>query len=126
MISNKGSRRFSRLAILAGGLFVFTLAFAVFGWGLHSKLSLYHVPTRPPSASVAKLLSERERPSDQAQAFSSNDFDIGSVLHSVVAISLEPIRITPEKCWDYEPLLPSWAPAFDGPSLRRPPPPHNA
>ena len=39
------------------------LAIAVFGWGLHSKLSLYQQHGQASAKeSVAKLLSERERP----------------------------------------------------------------
>lgn len=126
MAFEKRSRRFTRLGILAGGLFVFALAFAVFGWGLHAKLSLYHAPAPTASTSVAKLLSERERPHDQTQTFSANDFEIASVPRSVVTVSLEPVRTDPEKCRTEEPLPPSRGIAFNGPSLRRPPPPRNA
>jgi hypothetical protein len=126
MLSHKRSRRFSCLGIVCGGFFVFALAFAVFGWGLHAKLSLYHIPAQMHGTSVAKLLSERERPMDQAQAFSANDFDIDSVQHSVVALSLEAVQTTPEKYWTDEPRPPSRPIAFRGPTLRRPPPANNA
>jgi len=35
------------------------LAFAVFGWGLHAKLSLYKAPQSPSTATVAKLSTEK-------------------------------------------------------------------
>jgi hypothetical protein len=38
------------------------LAFCVFQWGLHYKLSLYHVVANEQSRPAAKLLSQRERP----------------------------------------------------------------
>ena len=42
---------------------VLSLAFAVFGWGIQYKLSLYNLPgSAPTSMPVAKLLSQKERP----------------------------------------------------------------
>ena len=38
------------------------LAFAVCGWGLHYKLSLYHPPANHAHGPDAKLLSQKERP----------------------------------------------------------------
>jgi hypothetical protein len=43
------------------------LAFAVFAWGLHYKLSLYHSGSRANAAPAAKLLSPRERPDSNLQ-----------------------------------------------------------
>jgi hypothetical protein len=49
--------------VLPASVFVFVLAFAVFGWGLHSKLSLYRVSSQTPKQSpVAELLCQQERP----------------------------------------------------------------
>ena len=47
------SRSTTRTAVLCGFLL---LAFAVFAWGLHAKLSLYHSGVVPSNANVAKLL----------------------------------------------------------------------
>ena len=46
----------------ASGLFLATLAFAVFFWGLHYKLSLYRSNTAQHCSPEAKLLSQKERP----------------------------------------------------------------
>lgn len=42
--------------------FAVMLAFAVCGWGLHSKLSLYHCGPASSDGHAAKLLSQKERP----------------------------------------------------------------
>jgi hypothetical protein len=48
-------------------LSIMALAIAVFAWGLNYKLSLYESAAPPPShVTVAKLLSNRERPADTA------------------------------------------------------------
>ncbi len=63
------TRRAKLSVVLPVALFVFLLAFAVFGWGLHSKLSLYKIDAQSSSQTpVAKLLSERERASVSATA----------------------------------------------------------
>ena len=49
-------------------LTILLLVFAVFFWGLHDKLSLYAPPTAPPPMARAKLLSQSEQPSTQADA----------------------------------------------------------
>ncbi len=51
-------RSTTRTAVLCGFLL---LAFAVFAWGLHAKLSLYHPGVVPSNATVAKLLV-KQRP----------------------------------------------------------------
>ena len=49
-------------------MLLFLLSFAVFGWGLHYKLSLYNASAPPSSTGMAaKLLSQQERASSQAQ-----------------------------------------------------------
>jgi hypothetical protein len=42
--------------------FVLMLAFAVCFWGLHYKLSLYHLGATQTASPAAKLLSQKERP----------------------------------------------------------------
>jgi hypothetical protein len=107
------------------GCFIFVLAFSVFGWGLHSKLSLYetHHEARvaPP---IAKLLSEQERPpSYQAQHIRAQSSPVQ--LHVVafyIAVAATPVST--EQFWlqrNVPPLIPV-AFSFDGPSLLRPPP----
>jgi hypothetical protein len=44
-------------------MFLLTLAFAVFAWGLHYKLSLYRSAEIRQHQPAAKLLSQKERPS---------------------------------------------------------------
>jgi hypothetical protein len=112
----------SRCAI---GVSILLLAVAVFGWGLHSKLSLYHIRARasgnPP---IAKLLSERERPTDTAQHHTVNDTDLHAVtLASAVGLLQEPARnVRPVRPRSDAPPLAFRAIALKGPSLRRPPP----
>jgi hypothetical protein len=107
------------------GVSVLLLAFAVFGWGLHSKLSLYHIRARDcETAPIAKLLSERERPADAAQHCYIDHADL-LVTASPVSILLMPpsdngLRTKPRR--DDAPPPPSRTVTFKGPSLRRPPP----
>jgi hypothetical protein len=102
---------------------VLLLALAVFGWGLHSKLSLYHLRA-PETTPIAKLLSERERPTDTAQHCDLNQGDLHVVALAASAILIprpvKPARVIPRR-GDAPPLPPSTF-ALKGPSLRRPPP----
>jgi hypothetical protein len=107
------------------GVSILLLALAVFGWGLHSKLSLYHVRARTSETTpIAKLLSERERPTDTAQHSDVNHAD----LHRVALASL--IVLMPEPPQDVRQIRPrtdappavSRTLALKGPALRRPPP----
>ena len=43
-------------------MFLLVLAFAVFAWGLHYKLSLYRSEAAQHRQAAAKLLSQKERP----------------------------------------------------------------
>jgi hypothetical protein len=107
------------------GVSILLLALAVFGWGLHSKLSLYHIRARTSeTAPIAKLLSERERPVDTAQHSDVNH----AGLHRVALASL--ILLIPEPPQDVRQIRPrrdappAASPTFalKGPALRRPPP----
>jgi hypothetical protein len=115
----------SREGRFAIGVSILLLAFAVFGWGLHSKLSLYHVRTgASETVPIAKLLSERERPSDTTQHCDSNPCDLHAAALAVsVALMPRPAQQTgvapPRR---ESPPLPSRTLALKGPSLRRPPP----
>ena len=65
------------------GCYVLLLALSVFGWGLHSKLSLYEFNTgSQASTPIAKLLSERERvPEHQAQHVDAKPAELLVVLY---------------------------------------------
>jgi hypothetical protein len=107
------------------GVSILLLAFAVFGWGLHSKLSLYHVRARASeTAPIAKLLSERERPSDTAQHSAVNHADLHrAALASAVVLLPQPAEnARPIRPRSDAPPLSSRTLAIKGPSLRRPPP----
>jgi hypothetical protein len=101
------------------------LALAVFGWGLHSKLSLYHVRARASeTAPIAKLLSERERPAVTAQHRDLNQGNLHAVALAVSAVLMprltkQTLDISPR---GEAPPLPPRTLALKGPSLRRPPP----
>ncbi len=107
------------------GVSILLLALAVFGWGLHSKLSLYHIRARASeTAPIAKLLSERERPMDTAQHSDVNHADLHrAALAAVVVLmpelSQDVLRIRPRR--DAPPAA-SRTLALKGPALRRPPP----
>lgn len=100
---------------------ILLLALAVFGWGLHSKLSLYHLRASE-TTPIAKLLSERERPTDTVEHCDLNQGDLHAVALAASAILIpRPVKLTRviPQCVD--------APqprtlALKGPSLRRPPP----
>lgn len=51
----------------APAMFLLMLAFAVFAWGLHYKLSLYRSEATHHRQPAAKLLSQKERPSTVMQ-----------------------------------------------------------
>lgn len=107
------------------GVSILLLALAVFGWGLHSKLSLYHIRARTSETTpIAKLLSERERPADTAQHSDVNHADLHRVaLASMIVLMPEPPqdvrRIRPRR--EAPPAAPRTF-ALKGPALRRPPP----
>jgi hypothetical protein len=112
----------SRFAI---GVSILLLALAVFGWGLHSKLSLYHIRARTSETTpIAKLLSERERPTDMAQHSDVNH----AYLHRAALAGV--IVLMPEAPQDVRRIRPrrdappaaSRTFALKGPALRRPPP----
>jgi hypothetical protein len=107
------------------GVSILLLALAVFGWGLHSKLSLYHVRAGASEAvPIAKLLSERERPSDTAEHCNLNLGDLHAVAVALsVALIPQPAKQIVVAAPRRESLpLPSLTLALKGPSLRRPPP----
>lgn len=101
------------------GVYVFVLALSVFGWGLHSKLSLYELNAgTQTSTPIAKLLSEQERsPAHQAQHVQLKPVQL---LLTYVAISPRPVE-TYRPSQDVVSVKPV-AFSFDGPSLLRPPP----
>jgi len=107
------------------GVSILLLALAVFGWGLHSKLSLYHIRTRTAeTAPIAKLLSQRERPADTAQQSDVNHADLqAAALAAAVVLMPYPAPDVPHtQQRSHAPPLSSRTLALKGPSLRRPPP----
>lgn len=126
MSHSENSALRSRQSHFVIGVSVLLLALAVIGWGLHSKLSLYHVRARDSeTVPIAKLLSERERPADAAQHCYANDADL-LVTPSPVSILLMPAfddGSCAKQPREIEPQpLPSRTVTYKGPSLRRPPP----
>jgi hypothetical protein len=115
----RGLRRaFKRCSM---GSYVFLLALSVFGWGLHSKLSLYECNTgSQASTPIAKLLSEQERaPEHQTGHVDTRPVQLQIVvLH--VAPAPRPVELS--ALWRDVPTVKPVAFAFDGPSLLRPPP----
>jgi hypothetical protein len=107
------------------GVSILLLALAVFGWGLHSKLSLYHIGARASAtAPLAKLLSERERPADTAKHCDLNQGDIHAVARAASAMLIpRPVKQARviQRRGDVPPLPPGTL-ARKGPALRRPPP----
>ena len=103
----------------AMGCYVFLLALSVFGWGLHSKLSLYESNTgTQASTPVAKLLSEQERaPDHQAQHVQLKPVQL---LPNYAEISPRPVETY--RPWRDVLRVKPVAFSFDGPSLLRPPP----
>jgi hypothetical protein len=107
------------------GVSILLLALAVFGWGLHSKLSLYHVRARASeTAPIAKLLSERERPTDTAQYANVNHADLhrAALASAVVFLPQPPENTRPIRPRSEAPPVASRTLAIKGPLLRRPPP----
>ena len=106
------------------GCCVFVLALSIFGWGLHSKLSLYsHVTEAQASAPIAKLLSEQERPSDhQTQIAHPEPVTLDAVVTSVALAYLPSSVKRLRSLENVSPVRPV-AFSFDGPSSLRPPPP---
>jgi hypothetical protein len=102
------------------GCYVFLLALSVFGWGLHSKLSLYESNTGTQAATpIAKLLSEQERaPYHQTKQHTQLKPIQLLLIHS--AISPRPVETY--RPWRDLLRVKPVAFSFDGPSLLRPPP----
>ena len=110
---------------LCSGCFIFVLALSVFGWGLHSKLSLYDLSHEAQvAAPIAKLLSEQEwPPSYQTQHIRAESIPVQ--LHVVAFyVAVAAVPLPTERFWLERSV--SWpkpvAFSFDGPSLLRPPP----
>jgi hypothetical protein len=103
---------------------VVLLALAVFGWGLRSKLSLYHVARASEAIPIAKLLSERERSADTVQHCHLDDSDLDPTASpvSVVLIPFPENAARAKESREDAPSVPSRTVTFKGPSLRRPPP----
>jgi hypothetical protein len=111
------------------GVSILLLALAVFGWGLHSKLSLYHIRAGASEAvPIAKLLSQRERSRDTAEHGDLNPGDLHAVALALsVALIPQPAKQIVVAAPRRESLpVPSRTLALKGPSLRRPPPSHIA
>ena len=100
-------------------VYVCVLALSVFGWGLHSKLSLYELNSgTQTSTPIAKLLSEQER-SPEHQALQVQ-LKPAQLLLICAAIRPRPVEIY--RPWRDVLHVKPVAFSFDGPSLLRPPP----
>jgi hypothetical protein len=107
------------------GVSVLLLALAVFGWGLHSKLSLYHVRARASEATpIAKLLSQRERTADAAQHCHVDlaDWHPTASPDNSILMPLPENGARAKESHEDTPPLASRTAIYKGPSLRRPPP----
>jgi hypothetical protein len=116
---NRGLRR--ALQHCSMGCYVLLLALSVFGWGLHSKLSLYNSNIGSQSSTpIAKLLSEQERvPGQQARHIDAKPVQLRIVVLPVAAPPRDADFLGVRRdILTVEPL----AFSFDGPSLLRPPP----
>lgn len=105
---------------------IFLLAISIFGWGLHSKLSLYgdHAEAQV-AVPTAKLISEQERPASVRASHSiappSQPTPLAAVaLWSFLAAVPRPV----ERLWPRRSIITVKPVAFcfNGPSLLRPPP----
>jgi hypothetical protein len=99
---------------------MFVLSFAVFAWGLHYKLSLYHSPAVASASAPAKLLSAQERTATRTQVWVQDDVTpiptifLAFLLALIPACEqLFPVTRACVRCSE-TPLL--------GPLFRRPPP----
>ena len=114
-----------RASHLAIGISVLLLAFAVFGWGLHSKLALYHLRARAAEGTpTAKLLSERERPTDTPQHVDLNrpELHLAALVSTVILMPQRRDVLRVRHPRTGEPPRLSLSIARSGPALRRPPP----
>jgi hypothetical protein len=114
-----------RASHLAIGVSVLLLALAVFGWGLHSKLSLYHLRARAAEGTpIAKLLSERERPSDTAHHVDLNraELHVAALVATVILMPQHRDDVADRHSRIDTPPRLSLSTARTGPALRRPPP----
>ncbi|MDX6457102.1 MAG: hypothetical protein QOE55_799 [Acidobacteriaceae bacterium] len=114
-------KRGSRYALkhFSLGCYVFFLALCVFGWGLHSKLSLYESNTAAQASTpIAKLLSEQERAPDHQ----SQHAQLKPVQLFVIYAAISPRPVEIYRPWRDVLHVKPVAFSFDGPSLLRPPP----
>lgn len=107
----------------AFAVIVLMLALSVFGWGLSSKLSVYHARTAVPAAApTAKLLSQRERASVQVEATLSGPL----LLAVLLCCPLAPRAAQHRRPALVSVFVPPVAFCYNGPALLRPPPSHLA
>jgi hypothetical protein len=108
---------------VCSGFFVFLLAVALFGWGLHSKLSLYDAHREAQaSVPIAKLLSEQERPSaHQSLRLHAPPMEMQAVVLVFIPAAIPPVPSQFGERQDERAATPV-AFSFSGPSLLRPPP----
>lgn len=106
------SRSALRVALVMGCLL---LAFAVFAWGLHAKLSLYEAHATPSSATVAKLLITQKTGRDLVASPNSPSFQFRELAFALLAtLILLPILsllwLTPDAFygwWHKDPSTPA-------------------
>ncbi len=110
-----------RFSLSASAVLMFMLGLAVFGWGLHYKLSLYSSSASLSVGQPAKLLSQQERSTPDAQQLAQAEPVIVPVLFAALLFSTFPpssisrlVRTTA--------ALPSHEIGMTKALLRRPPP----
>jgi len=120
-MSSNAPSRLTKQATPAIALLAMSLCFAVFGWGLHYKLSLYHATANVTAHEpAAKLLTDQERAGAQAQVIQHSGpvilplFIFALLLPSFVQNEWQIIPAGPSVC--------SRACSMAGPLFRRPPP----
>lgn len=117
------TRNLSGLPLCA--LCILLLVFAVVGWGLHDKLSLYAPAGAHAPVAKAKLLTERERPAAQVELPAPQlPSSIAPVSFLLFAAFLRMLLVPGLRALGGEPLFPeaSQAPPLCEALRRRPPP----
>ncbi len=110
-----------RLPLSASVLLMLMLGFAVFGWGLHYKLSLYSHSVSPSVRQPAKLLSQQERSTPDAQQLAQVEPAIVPMLFAALLFSLFPPSFV-SRLVRTTAALPSHESGLTEALLRRPPP----
>lgn len=110
-----------RSTLSAPVVLMLMLGFAVFGWGLHYKLSLYSHSALPSVRQPAKLLSQQERSTPDAQQLAQAEPIVVPMLFAMLLFSLFPPSFV-SRLVRTTAALPSHESGLTEALLRRPPP----